>query len=48
MQQLYRDRDARVAQIEEGLRAEYRQLQRKEAELRAAIDEHKGKAAEQS
>jgi capsular exopolysaccharide synthesis family protein len=48
MQQLYRDRDARVAQIEEGLRAEYRQLQRKEAELRAAIDDHKGRAAEQS
>ena len=48
MQQLRKDRDARVAQIEEGLRAEYRQLQRKEAELRAAIDDHKGKAAEQS
>ncbi|HSD65159.1 MAG TPA: polysaccharide biosynthesis tyrosine autokinase, partial [Vicinamibacteria bacterium] len=48
MQQLRKDRDARVAQIEEGLRAEYRQLQRKEAELKAAIDEHKGKAAEQS
>jgi succinoglycan biosynthesis transport protein ExoP len=48
MQQLRKDRDARVAQIEEGLRAEYRQLQRKEAELRAAIDDHKGRAAEQS
>jgi capsular exopolysaccharide synthesis family protein len=48
MQQLRRDRDTRVAQIEEGLRAEYRQLQRKEAELKAAIDDHKGKAAEQS
>jgi capsular exopolysaccharide synthesis family protein len=48
MQQLRKDRDARVRQIEEGLRAEYRQLQRKEAELRAAIDEHKGRAAEQS
>lgn len=48
MQQLRRDKDARIAQIEEGLRAEYRQLQRKEAELRAAIDDHKGKAAEQS
>jgi capsular exopolysaccharide synthesis family protein len=48
MKQLRKDRDARVAQIEEGLRAEYRQLQRKEAELRAAIDDHKGRAAEQS
>jgi capsular exopolysaccharide synthesis family protein len=48
MQQLRKDRDTRAAQIEESLRAEYRQLQRKEAELRAAIDEHKGKAAEQS
>jgi len=47
-QQLRKDRDARVAQIEEGLRAEYRQLQRKEAELKAAIDDHKGRAAEQS
>jgi capsular exopolysaccharide synthesis family protein len=48
MQQLRKDRDARVGQIEERLRAEYRQLQRKEAELRAAIDDHKGRAAEQS
>ena len=48
MQQLRKDRDARVAQIEEGLRAEYRQLQRKEAELKTAIDEHKGRAADQS
>ena len=48
VQQLRKDRDARVAQIEEGLRAEYRQLQRKEAELKAAIDDHKGRAAEQS
>jgi succinoglycan biosynthesis transport protein ExoP len=48
MQQLRKDRDTRVAQIEESLRAEYRQLQRKEAELKAAIDEHKGRAAEQS
>ncbi len=48
MQQLRKDRDARITQIEEGLRAEYRQLQRREAELRAAIDDHKSKAAEQS
>ncbi len=46
--QLRRDKEARIAQIEEGLRSEYRQLQRKEAELKAAIDEHKGRAVEQS
>jgi len=48
LKQLRLDRDARVAQIEEGLRAEYRQLQRKETELKTAIDEHKGRAADQS
>jgi len=48
MQQLRKDKDARVAQIEEGLRAEYRQLQRKELELKATIEEHKGRAADQS
>ena len=48
MQQLRKDKDARVAQIEESLRAEYRQLQRKEQELRATIEEHKGRAADQS
>ncbi len=48
LKQLRQDRDARVAQIEEGLRAEYRQLQRKEAELKTAIEEHKGRAADQS
>jgi len=48
LQQLRQDRDARVAQIEEGLRAEYRQLQRKEAELKSTIEEHKGRAADQS
>ena len=46
--QLRKDKQARIAQIEEGLRAEYRQLQRKEAELRSAIDDHKSRAAEQS
>jgi len=48
VQQLRKDRDARVAQIEEGMRAEYRQLQRKESELKATIEEHKGRAADQS
>ncbi|HXK10117.1 MAG TPA: polysaccharide biosynthesis tyrosine autokinase [Vicinamibacteria bacterium] len=48
MQQLRKDKEARIAQIEEGLRAEYRQLQRKETDLKAAIDDHKARAAEQS
>ena len=48
VQQLRKDKDARVGQIEESLRAEYRQLQRKESELKAAIDDHKGRAADQS
>ncbi len=48
MQQLRKDREARVAQIEEGMRAEYRQLQRKEQELEATIQQHKGRAADQS
>jgi succinoglycan biosynthesis transport protein ExoP len=48
IQQLRRDKDARVAEIEESLRAEYRQLERREAELRQAIDDHKSRAAEQS
>jgi capsular exopolysaccharide synthesis family protein len=48
MQQLRKDREARIAQIEEGMRAEYRQLQRKELELKATIEEHKGRAADQS
>jgi capsular exopolysaccharide synthesis family protein len=48
MEQLRKDKQARVAQIEESLRAEYRQLQRREAELLQAIDSHKSRAAEQS
>jgi capsular exopolysaccharide synthesis family protein len=48
MQQLRKDKEARIGEIEESLRAEYRQLQRREAELKDAIDAHKGKAAEQS
>jgi capsular exopolysaccharide synthesis family protein len=48
MQQLRKDRDERIDQIAESLRAEYRQLQRKEAELKTAIDDHKGRAADQS
>ncbi len=48
MQQLREDYDARVTQIEEGLRAEHRQLERREAELQQAIEGHKTRAAEQS
>ncbi len=48
VQQLRKDKDARIGAIEESLRAEYRQLQRKESELKAAIDAHKGRAADQS
>jgi len=46
--QLARDKAERVDQIEESLRAEYRQLRRREGELKAAIDSHKSRAAEQS
>jgi capsular exopolysaccharide synthesis family protein len=48
VQQLRRDKQDRVAEIEESLRAEYRQLERREAELRQAIAAHKTRAAEQS
>ncbi len=48
LEQLEKDKEARVSQIEESLRAEYRQLQRSEAELKAAIEGHKTRAAEQS
>jgi succinoglycan biosynthesis transport protein ExoP len=48
MDQLRRDKAKRIAQIEESLRTEYRQLQRREAELQDAIDAHKARAAEQS
>jgi succinoglycan biosynthesis transport protein ExoP len=48
IEQLRKDKRARITQIEESLRAEYRQLQRREEELQAAIDAHKNRAAEQS
>ncbi|MCG6920874.1 MAG: polysaccharide biosynthesis tyrosine autokinase [Acidobacteria bacterium] len=48
LEQLENDKEARVSQIEESLRAEYRQLRRREAELKAAIEGHKTRAAEQS
>jgi capsular exopolysaccharide synthesis family protein len=46
--QLETDKEERVLQIEESLRAEYRQLQRREADLKRAIEGHKARAAEQS
>ncbi len=48
MQQLRKDYEARITQIEESMRAEYRQLQRREVELKEAIESHKTRAAEQS
>jgi len=48
VEQLGKDKADRVAQIEESLRAEYRQLRRRETELKAAIEGHKSRAAEQS
>jgi capsular exopolysaccharide synthesis family protein len=48
LEQLENDKEARVSQIEESLRAEYRQLRRREAELKSAIEGHKSRAAEQS
>jgi polysaccharide biosynthesis transport protein len=38
----------RIQQIEDGLRAEFRQLERREAELKGAIESQKGQAVDQS
>jgi capsular exopolysaccharide synthesis family protein len=46
--QLASAKDARATQIVEGMRAEYAQIQKREAELKAAIDSHKAQAATQS
>jgi succinoglycan biosynthesis transport protein ExoP len=46
--QIMKARQARASQIEEGLRAEHRQLQRGEAELREAIEARKSQAVGQS
>jgi capsular exopolysaccharide synthesis family protein len=46
--QLRRARDGRAAQIVEGMRAEYGQLQRRESELRGATEAQKAQAASQS
>src|SRR5262249_54882408 len=46
--QIRRAKEARTAQIVGGLQAEYGQLQKREAELKAAIDAQKAQAATQS
>jgi capsular exopolysaccharide synthesis family protein len=46
--QVQRARDARARQIVDGIRAEHGQLQRREAELKEAIDRQKAQAATQS
>ena len=45
---LKKARSARIQQIEDGMRAEYRQLERREAELKEAIEAQKGQAVSQS
>jgi capsular exopolysaccharide synthesis family protein len=46
--QIRKAKQARAAQIEESLRAEYRALERREAELKLAIEGQKGQAVAQS
>ncbi len=46
--QIRKAKQIRAVQIEEALRAEYRALQRREAELRLAIESQKGQAVAQS
>jgi capsular exopolysaccharide synthesis family protein len=48
IEQIKKAKSSRSVQIEEGLRAEYRQLQRREAELKSAMDEQKSQAVAQS
>jgi capsular exopolysaccharide synthesis family protein len=48
IEQIRKARNDRASQIVAGLRAEYGQLQRRETELRAAIDAQKAQAATQS
>ncbi len=48
VEQIRRAKQARAVQIEEALRAEYRALQRRESELRQAIEAQKGQAVAQS
>jgi capsular exopolysaccharide synthesis family protein len=48
MDQVRKAKDARAGQIVGGLRAEFAQLQKRESELKAAMDEQKAQAAAQS
>lgn len=48
MDQVRKAKDARAAQIVGGLQAEFAQLEKREGELRAAIEVQKGQAASQS
>jgi succinoglycan biosynthesis transport protein ExoP len=48
LDQTRKAKNARALQIEDGLRAEYRQLQRREVELRAEMDNQKSQAVAQS
>jgi polysaccharide biosynthesis transport protein len=48
IEQVGRARRARARQIEDGLGAEHRQMQRREAELREAVEAQKGQAVAQS
>jgi capsular exopolysaccharide synthesis family protein len=48
LDQIRKARESRIRQIEGGLEAEYRQLQRREAELKEAIEAQKGQAVAQS
>lgn len=48
MDQIRKAKDARAAQIVGGLQAEFAQLQKREGELKAAMEDQKGQAAAQS
>ncbi|HSB60412.1 MAG TPA: polysaccharide biosynthesis tyrosine autokinase, partial [Vicinamibacteria bacterium] len=48
VEQIRKAREARALQIEQGLRTEHRQVQRREAELREAIEAQKGQVVAQS
>jgi capsular exopolysaccharide synthesis family protein len=48
MDQIRKAKDSRALQIVDGLRSEYAQLQKRESELRGAIDEQKSLGASQS
>jgi capsular exopolysaccharide synthesis family protein len=45
---LQKAKDTRIQQIEEGLRAEHRQLERREAELKQAVEAHRSRAVDET